>query len=232
MKHLLILFIIFYPLYLYVNHAAKKHAATIAAITRLNPYGMIEEGQSRLMEGDLVVRMNRDPSSRFIKYFNHKDKNYSHSGIVLFEHEYPYVYHIIDGEENPDQKMRKDSLSHFCNPRKNAAYGIYRYDLSVAEIYKLKEIIHGWYAKGLRFDSAFSLATDDKMYCSEMISKALTEATGKRISIEQTQLTMVEASFLTAYTHLPISYTNRLPIIPIDALYVNPYCRLIKKYAY
>jgi hypothetical protein len=232
MKHLLILLLIFYPLYLLLGHAAEKHAATIAAITRLNPYGMIEDGQSRLREGDLVVRMNRDPSSRFIKYFNHKDKNYSHAGIVLFEHGYPYVYHIIDGEENPDKKMRKDSLRHFCNPRKNVAYGIYRYNMSADEISKLKDIVHEWYTCGVRFDSLFSLQSDDRMYCSEMISKAVTEATGKRILFEQTQLSTAEASFLTAYTHLPISYTNRLRIIPIDALYVNPYCRLIIKYEY
>jgi hypothetical protein len=135
-------------------------------------------------------------------------------------------------EENPDEKMRKDSLSRFCNPRKNIAYGIYRYDMSTVEITRMKDIIHGWYAKGLRFDSAFSLATDDRMYCSEMISKAVTGASNKRIRIKPTQLTMVEASFLTAYTHLPLSYTNHLWILPIDALYVNPFCRLIKKYNY
>jgi hypothetical protein len=232
MKHLIILAIIFYPLYLLLGHAAENHVAAMAAITRLNPYGMIEDGQSRLKEGDLVVRMNRDPSSRFIKYFNHKDKNFSHSGIVLFENGYPYVYHIIDGEENPDKKMRRDSLRHFCNPRKNMAFGIYRYDLTVAEIQKLKEVVHGWYAMGLRFDSAFCLATDDRMYCSEMISKALTKASNQRIRIETTQLSPVEASFLTAYTHLPISYTTGLPIIPIDALYINPFCHQIKKYNY
>ena len=93
-------------------------------------------------------------------------------------------------------------------------------------------LVHEWYAKGMRFDSLFSLQSDDRMYCSEMISKAVTEATGKRITIEPIQLTMVEASFLTAYSRLPISYTNNLPIIPIDALYVNPFCRLVKKYDY
>lgn len=113
--------IIFYPFYLFISHTAEKHAANIAAITRLNPYGMIEDGQSRLKEGDLVVRMNRDPSSRFIKYFNHKDKNYSHSGIVLFENGYPYVYHILNGEENPDQKMRKDSQT-FLQSRKKCSF--------------------------------------------------------------------------------------------------------------
>jgi hypothetical protein len=232
MKHLIILLIIFYPFYLFIRHDAEKHAATMAAITRLNPYAMIEDGQSRLKEGDLVVRMNRDPSSRFIKYFNHKDKSYSHSGIVLFEHGYPYVYHIIDGEENPDKKMRKDSLKHFCNPRRNVAYGIYRYNMSADEISKLKNIVHEWYDNGLRFDSLFSLQSDDRMYCSEMISKAVVTATNKRIIIEPIELSTVEASFLTAYTHLPITYTNRLPIIPIDALYINPFCRLIKKYDY
>lgn len=232
MKHLFILSIIFVPFYLYINHTEKQHAATIAAFTRLNPYGMIEDGQSRLKEGDLVVRMNRDPSSRFIKYFNHKDKNYSHSGIVLFEHGYPYVYHIINGEENPDQKMRMDSLAHFCSPKRNLAFAIYRYNMSADEISKLKIIVHAWYAKGMRFDSLFSLQSDDRMYCSEMIGKAVAEATAKRIIIEPIQLTMVEAGCLTAYSRLPISYTNGLPIIPIDALYVNPFCRLVKKYDY
>ena len=232
MKHLLILLIIFYPFYLFISHTAEKHAATIASITRLNPYGMIEDGQSRLKEGDLVLRMNRDPSSRFIKYFNHKDKNYSHSGIVLFEDGYPYVYHILNGEENPDQKMRKDSLSHFCSPKRNVAFGIYRYNMSADEIRNLKTIVHEWYAKGMRFDSLFSLQSDDRMYCSEMISKAVTGATDKRIIIEPIQLSLVEAGFLTAYSRLPISYTTGLPIIPIDALYVNRLCRLVNKYDY
>jgi len=70
------------------------------------------------------------------------------------------------------------------------------------------------------------------MYCSEMVSKAVTEATDKRISIEPIPLNMVEAGFLTAYSRLPVSYTNGLPIIPIDALYTNPFCRLVKKYEY
>jgi len=232
MKHLLILLIIFYPFYLFIKKDAEKHAATMAVITRLNPYGMIEDGQSRLKEGDLVVRMNRDPSSRFIKYFNHKDKNFSHAGIVLLEHGYPYVYHIINGEENPDQKMRMDSLGNFCSPRRNVAYGIYRYDMTAGEISKLKDLVHKWYAKGVRFDSLFSLPSDDRMYCSEMVSKAVTEATDKRISIEPICLNVVEAGFLTAYSRLPVSYTNGLPIIPIDALYTNPFCRLVKKYEY
>jgi hypothetical protein len=70
------------------------------------------------------------------------------------------------------------------------------------------------------------------MYCSEMISKALAEATHKRILIERTRPTTRETQFFSAYMNLPYSYTNKLEIVAIDDLYTNPYCRLIKKYNY
>src|SRR5687768_13423757 len=69
---------------------------------------MIEKGLSLLQEGDLVLRLNHDPASQFIKYFNRNDKSYSHAGIVLFENGYPYVYHIVNGEENPGEQIKKD----------------------------------------------------------------------------------------------------------------------------
>ncbi len=232
MKHLIILIIIIIPFYAWVNRQGSPDTMRINGITRMNPYTMIKEGESLLKEGDLLVRLNRDPSSRFIKCFNHRDKSYSHSGIVFFENGYPYVYHIVDGEENPDEKMRKDSLSRFCSPRKNIAYGIYRYDLSVVEINNMKNIIYAWYAGGLKFDGKFNLASDDRMYCSEMISKAVKKASINRIIIQPVEMSSIEAGILTAYTHLPFQYTNRLPIIPIDALYVNPFCHLVKKYNY
>ncbi len=232
MKHLIILIIIIIPFYAWVNHQGSPDTMRINGITRMNPYTMIKEGESLLKEGDLLVRLNRDPSSRFIKCFNHRDKSYSHSGIVFFENGYPYVYHIVDGEENPDEKMRKDSLSRFCSPRKNIAYGIYRYDMSAIEINNMKNIIHAWYAGGLKFDGKFNLASDDRMYCSEMISKAVKKASVNRIIIQPVEMSAIEAGILTAYTHLPFQYTNRLPIIPIDALYVNPFCHLVKKYNY
>ncbi|HEU5366279.1 MAG TPA: YiiX/YebB-like N1pC/P60 family cysteine hydrolase [Hanamia sp.] len=173
-----------------------------------------------------------DPASSFIKYFNRHDKSYSHAGIVLFENGYPYIFHIINGEENPGERLRKDSLKQFCSPSKNLAYGIFRYDLKPAEIKKLKDIIYKWYAKGIQFDSLFNLATDNRMYCSEMVSKALSSATNNRIRIKTTWLTIPEALTFSAYTHLPFSYTSKLKVISIDDLYMNPFCQPIKRYNY
>jgi hypothetical protein len=232
MKQLIFIFFVSYSLYLCAGISSDQNVTGIDRYHTISPYAMIENGESLLREGDLVVRLNRDPSSRFIKNFNRHDKSYSHSGIVLMEHGYPYVFHIIDGEENPGGKMRMDSLRWFGNPTKNIAYGIFRYDMTATEIKRLKEIVHTWFVNGVKFDNTFNLTSDDKLYCSEMISKALTEATAKRIGFEPTKLTTAEAALFSAYTHLPFSYTSHLSIVSIDELYVNPFCHLIKEYKY
>jgi hypothetical protein len=195
-------------------------------------YNTIEKGQSLLQEGDLVLRLNHDPASQFIKYFNRGDKSYSHSGIVLFENGYPYVYHIVNGDENPGEQIRKDSLLRFCNPRKNFGFGIYRYKIDATEIRKLKEVIHNWYQKGVRFDSTFNLETDDRMYCSEMVSKALAKATANRIKIATTQPTTIEAAALSSHIHLSMAATRKLKIIAIDNLYLNKFCTPVFRYSF
>jgi hypothetical protein len=230
MKQIILVLFISYSLYPCGGISSEQNLRSINGYHNINPYTMIENGQSLLREGDLVVRLNRDPSSRFIKNFNRHDKSYSHSGIVLFEHGYPYVFHIIYGEENPDGKLRMDSLRWFGNPTKNIAYGIFRYDMTAPEIKRLKHIIHSWYVKGVQFDNAFNLASDDKMYCSEMISKALAEATSKRMGFEPSKLSTAEAALFSAFTHLPLNYTSNLRIVSIDELYMNPFCHLIKEY--
>jgi hypothetical protein len=195
-------------------------------------FSMIEKGRSLLQEGDLVLRLNHDPTSQFIKYFNRNDKSYSHAGIVLFENGYPYVYHIVNGDVNPTEQIRRDSLMRFCDPRKNFGFGIYRYKINAAETRKLKAVIHDWQKKKLRFDHSFNLNTDDRMYCSEMISKALAKATGKRIEIATTQPTVIEAAALSSHVHLPMAVAGQLKMIAIDNLYMNAYCVPVFRFQY
>jgi hypothetical protein len=229
MKHLIIILLSSFSL---LSDSKETNTGIVLPVRNKNPNFMITEGQSLLKEGDLVVRLNRDPTSQFIKYFNRHDKSYSHSGIVLFENGYPYIFHIVNGQENPGEKLRKDSLSRFCNPRNNSAYGIFRYEMNAGEIKVLKDLIHKWYDNGVRFDTEFNLKTDDRMYCSEMISKVLQKATAKRIMIEPTKLTTIEARLFSTHTHLSYTYTSTLKIISIDNLYMNPFCHLINAYAY
>ncbi len=215
-----------------ITKATKKEPVIVTSSKSIDPYSMIKEGELLLKDGDIVTRLNQDPASYFIKNFNRNDKSYSHAGIVVIEKGYPFVYHIVNGEESPDEKMRKDSLNWFCNPRKNLAFGIYRYNFSTAEIINLKTILNKWYVKGLQFDRAFNLKTDYKMYCSEMISKLLLKATKNRIITGTTTLNSAEAKSCSIYMHLPLAYTSNMQIVSIDNLYIHSYCSLIKKFDY
>jgi hypothetical protein len=232
MKNSIAILLIGYSLYVSLSSAGIKNSKTFERTVHVNPYEMISEGQSLVKDGDLIVRLNRDPLSRYIKNFNKHDKSYSHAGIILFENGYPWVYNIMNGEENSGEGIRRDSLSQFSSPKRNSAYGIFRYQLKEDELKSLHDIMRDWMSKKIRFDYAFDYRTNDKMYCSEMISKAITEATRGRIGIERTRFTATEARIFAAYCNLPIDYTSELEIIPIDALYTNPYCHIVKTYDY
>jgi len=204
-----------------------------SGITRkAKAYEMIKEGQSLLKDGDLVVRLNRDHISNYIKNFSTQDKSYSHGGIVLYEDGQPWVFHIINGDENPAENFKKDSLAAFCDPARNMTYGIFRYQFSRQELKRLHEIIREWRARRVGFDYAFNLASDDKMYCSEMISKALAGATEQRISIATDTLASAQAAVFADYIHQSYSYVSKLRFVAIDALYTNSQCRTIKRFAY
>ncbi len=193
---------------------------------------MIATGEHELREGDLVLRLSVDPASQFIRLFNRKDKRYSHAGIVLMHSGYPYIYHILTGDENPDGKIRKDSLSKFAAAGKNFGFAIYRYEMTKKEITNVKSIIKNWIKRGVTFDMAFDLRTNDRMYCSEMIMKALREATFNRINIKTTQPTAAEASFIAEQLHLSADYWKTNSAVAIDNLFLSGHCKQILSFNY
>lgn len=232
MKTLITILIIFYSFHWHTSNSSTQESSPVAPNSYIDPFAMINEGQTLLKEGDLVVRLNQDRTSGFIRNLNRHDKKYSHAGIVLYERGYPFIYHIVIDDENPDGKLRKDSLNTFCHPRKNIAFGIFRYEMAPDEIETLEKLLHVWYTKKVRFDLEFNINTDNKMYCSEMIMKALAISTGKRILIETTKLTPKEAGLFSTYLRLPFTYTSKLRVVSIDNLYTNQYCYLVKEYNY
>ena len=200
--------------------------------TIVSPIEHINEAKGQLQEGDIVVRMHTDPASQFIKNFNRKDKKYSHAGIVFYDNGHPYVYHIVNGSENPGEKLKKDSPDQFCDPRKTLSFGIFRYTLSAKETENMKLLIQKWYSKGISFDHRFDLATDQKMYCSEMVSKALSKATANRIHIPATKPTKLELAIFAAYSKLPFDQVKKMNVIAIDELYGQTGCTSVKEYSY
>jgi Permuted papain-like amidase enzyme, YaeF/YiiX, C92 family len=163
--------------------------------------------------GDLIVRAGIDFTSEAMRLLSTKDKTYSHCGIASIEHDSLFVYHSIGGEWNPDQKLRRDPFIFFCNPYENKGFGIFRYTITAKERVNLINVVHKLYDKKVMFDMQFNLASDDRMYCSEFVYKAIEQATNNNII-------------------LPTTTINNIKFIALDNLFINPFCTEIKRIAF
>ena len=131
----------------------------------------------------------------------------------MIENGYPFVYHSIGGEDNPDERLRRDSASFFFSPLHNMGLGIIRYDLSAGQITQLGKVVRDYYAQRPRFDMKFDLSTDDQLYCSEFVYKALCRTTA-------------DTSYIGRSYHL------KKPYIGIDDLYGSDHATFIWKMRY
>ena len=187
-----------------------------------------------IREGDLVVRCGNDITSESLRDFSQKEKLYSHSGIALKYNSRMLIYSNMAGDINPDEVMRRDELDSFLTPINNIAAGIYRYDFLPEELDKLRTIIEAHYTNKLQFDMNFDLATDNKMYCAEMIAKSIQQATNNRVLIPKS-----EVNDDLRQKYLKIALDKK--IVPsaksveqreywsIDNLYLNPHCHEVIK---
>ena len=195
---------------------------------------MIHTVKDSIHEGDLVLRCGNDFISESLSDFSQNEKLYSHSGVALMDNGTMYIYSNMAGDINPDEIMRRDVVDSFITPVHNIAVGIYRYDITTSELEKLRNIIHTHYTNKLQFDMNFDLATDDKMYCAEMIAKSVEQATGKRIVFSKSLITPgLKEKYLKKLLDKKVipsaKVADQRDYLALDNLYLNPYCREVKR---
>lgn len=195
---------------------------------------MIKIAEDSIREGDLVLRCGNDFISESLSDFSQNEKLYSHSGIAIMENGTMYIYSNMAGDINPDEIMRRDMVDSFITPLHNIAVGVYRYDITTTEIEKLKNIVHAHYKSKLQFDMNFDLATDDKMYCAEMIAKSVEQATQKRIIFSKSLITPgLKEKYLKKLLDKNVipsaKVADQREYLALDNLYLNPHCREVIK---
>ncbi len=190
------------------TQTASLHSGQLRRENRPENLRAIDSAIHLLRNGDLALRTGADATSVMLRQMNQRDKRYSHCGIVFIENGYPFVYHSIGGEDNPDARLRRDSASFFFSPKSNERLGIARLHISPAQIVRLHQIVRRyWYAR-VPFDLDFDLATDDRLYCAEFVYKAVREATA-------------DTSFF------PHSRLLKMTYVGVDDLFDNPHAQLI-----
>lgn len=179
------------------------------AYLQRNTY-LVDSMMHLLQEGDILLRRGSGPDSYMLAQMNQTDKTYSHCGLVHFINKKPYVYHCIGGEDNPDQRMRLEQAQQFCTPMYNKGIGLARMALEPRQRDQLMAVAAGIYANKPLFDLSFDLDTDQQLYCSEFIYKAVLQVTD-------------DVHFM------PLSQGMGRQYIGIDDLYQNAHTALIWK---
>ena len=160
--------------------------------------------------GDIIFRNGNDEVSQAARSMNRKDTSYSHCGVLFIENDTVFVYHALGGSYNPDQKLLREPIDSFCNPKDNNAFGIYRYSLSGDQLLLMQQTVLNYYKQGLKFDMYFNYFSDDKMYCSEFVFKSLNKSYGGALS-----------GYIRLDT-IPFGVTT-------DDIFLHPQCKMIKK---
>jgi hypothetical protein len=167
------------------NVSASRHKGNVAAAWNKHA---IDSATQLLQTGNVLLRMGMGAQSKLLALMNRTDKSYSHCGIVLVENGYPFVYHSIGGEDNPDARLRRDSAKDFLSPEFNTAIAIVHYDLPPENEAELQKTVSRYYRNRPKFDLQFDLTTDDKLYCTEFVYKVLNEVAGDTTYIPSTSL--------------------------------------------
>lgn len=185
--------------------------------------------------GDLVVRLGDDLISDRIRYLSATDHAYSHAGIIVMHNQAKMICNIYPDDVVPGaDTVRYDPIDSFLNRRTNLTCALFRYDLSEIEKQNFQEELNTYHESKIHFDKKYDLRTDHKMYCSEMIYKALKKITGDRVRIKQSLVPENMQNMLSIYFkeyNFTKAFISKRKIIAIDDLYNNPNCRPLMKFA-
>lgn len=212
--------------------APKEELIDVTSMHSVND-SLIIDIKKKVKTGDLVLRTGRDFSSEQVRDMSKQDKTYSHGGIVVIENDSILVYHVEPDFLYVKDKVRKEPIDSFISIDHNYGFGLARFDLSEKEIGSFVKYMEAQYQNKVAFDMTFDLKTNDKMYCSEMISKGLRSSSNGRIQIEIQRLTdKSKFKIIKQYFKVPEKRFVNMEIIPIDRLYLNPACTILNRYTY
>ncbi len=181
--------------------------------TALEKWKKVPLDLDSLQSGDLVLRHGKGFISDLLIAFNNEEKKYSHSGLIHREGKKLFVYNSIGGESRESNKMLKERFEIFVHPDIAFDFGIFRYDMPENQLISLDSLLGAYFQSGLEFDMDFDMYSEDKMYCSEMIYKAILLVTKDK-------------------NYLPLSRIQGKPYVAIDDLYLNSHCKQILEYNY
>lgn len=182
------------------NFAAAEKPTTDSTVT----FSLLDS----LRSGDLILRLGFGYVSEVMRQSSKSDQTYSHAGIFVWHEGEPKVYHSLYRESDQTNAIELIPFEEFTNKNQCRNFGVYRYEMSFAELAMLHQVLDSMHKAKIPFDLDWSLESKDKLYCSEMVATAYESATRGRIQFEHTS-------------------TKKGDIIAADNLFLRRDCQLI-----
>jgi hypothetical protein len=127
-----------------------------------------------------------------------------------------------------DDTVRLEPIDSFVKPAENKRVGLFRIAISEVEKENFLAEIFKYQAAKVRFDMRFNWQDEDKIYCSELIGKALHKAVPTKkynmTTIEDTKIIGVKRFFKISNEKIDL---KKYPILPLDQLYLNDFTKRI-----
>ena len=183
------------------NHILKKNKNKF-------PLKSVHVVDSELKEGDIILRRGKSLVSELLRRSSLHDRTFSHVGIIFLENGKWKVMHAIGGEGAIRDGVVSDHLTQFCSSTETDTVAVFRinpHETTGSAIVKAAQKLQ---SNCTGFDSDFSLTTDDKLYCTEFVMKAVEVASEQHIS-------------------LPLSYVSGVKYISCENIYSNQYVQQI-----
>lgn len=132
--------------------------------------------ETSLRAGDVVLRHGHGLWSRLFAQLNRHDQRFSHAGIVVLDAQRQWrVVHAQVDDRTGSGHVRSQPWHEFVDRTTQVALLRVSDEKSAARIADAALAMHD---DALAFDLTFDLSRTDAVYCSELVWRALIEATG------------------------------------------------------
>lgn len=125
----------------------------------------------------IIMRLGKGYFSNIFRKLSSEEKMFSHTGILYCSDKSNNsfnVFHIEANEFTGVGRVKNESFKDFVKELKY--YSIYKINSHDSIKIKIIESADLFYKNRVEFDLGFNLDSDDKLYCTELVAKAINKA--------------------------------------------------------